>query len=152
MLFRKALAKGEAVINVRTLIDVVRHSGLGPLTVVFLVLFFGCSLVVWLADPSQKSLGDGMWFCFQVVSTIGFGDVEATLGAARAVSVVLSVFSIFYIAIVTGVVVSYVTETLKVNRGDMLAKFADSLQRVDKMTPEELSEFAQSVREYRRRK
>ena len=149
---RKQPMKGEAVINVRTLVDVVRHSGLGPLTVVFLVLFFACSLVVWLADASQKTFGDGMWFCFQVVSTIGFGDVEATLGVARAVSVVLSVFSIFYIAIVTGVVVSYVTEALKVNRGDMLAKFADSLARIDKMTPEELSQFAESVREYRRHK
>lgn len=140
------------MINIRTLVDVVRHSGLGPFTGVFLALFFGCALVVWLADPSQKTFGDGIWFCFQIVSTIGFGDVEATVGVARGVSVVLSVVSIFYIAILTGVVVSYVTETLKLRRGDMLAQFVDSLEQVDKMSPEELAELAENVREYRRHK
>ncbi len=138
------------MINLRTLVDVVRHSGLGPFTVFFLLLFFACALVVWLADPSQKTFGDGIWFCFQIVSTIGFGDVEATVGVARGVSVVLSIVSIFYIAILTGVVVSYVTETLKLRRGDMLAQFADSLEHVDKMSSEELVELAENVRAYRR--
>ncbi len=140
------------MINFRTLADVVRHSGLGPLTVIFLVMFFVCSLVVWVTDPSQNTIGDGMWFCFQVVSTIGFGDVEASAGAARITSVVLSVVSIFYVAIATGVVVSYVTEVLKLQRGEMLSKFAENLERVDRMTPEELSEFAENVRAYRRRR
>lgn len=140
------------MINFRTLVDVVRHSGLGPFTALFLALFFTCALVVWLADASQKTFGDAIWFCFQIVSTIGFGDVEATVGAARGISVVLSIVSIFYIAILTGVVVSYVTETLKLRRGDMLARFIDSLERVDKMSQDELAELAQSVKDYRRRR
>ena len=143
--------KTTGMMNVRTLVDICKHSGLGSFTAVFVFLFALCSVVVWLADPSKNTLGDGVWFCFQVVSTIGFGDVEASAAAARTVSVVLSIVSIFYIAIITGVVVSYVNEMLKLKRGDELAQFADNLSRIDTMTPEELAEFAANVRAYRRK-
>ena len=141
--------KTTTVVNIRTLVEICKHAGLGPFTAVFTALFVLCSVVVWLADPSKNTLGDGLWFCFQVVSTIGFGDVEASAAAARVVSVILSIVSIFYLAILTGIVVSYVNEMLKLKRGDELAKFSDNLSRIDSMTPEELAEFAANVRAYR---
>lgn len=136
--------------NFRTLADVVRNSGLGPLTLMFVLLFFICSVIVWIAEPTQNTFGDGVWFCFQVVSTIGFGDIDASDTITRITSIILSIVSIFYVAIITGVVVSYITENLKLRRGEMLANFAANLERVDKMSPQELKEFAENVRKYRR--
>ena len=101
------------MINFRMLVDVLRHSGFGPITCVFAIAFLICSTAVWLADPETLTFGDGAWFSFEVVSTIGFGDVNATGPVARVAAVVLSVLSIFYIALLTGVVVSYCTTAIK---------------------------------------
>ena len=134
--------------NFRMLVDVLRHSGFGPITCVFAIAFLICSAAVWLADT--LTFGDGAWFSFEVVSTIGFGDVNATGPVARVAAVVLSVLSIFYIALLTGVVVSYCTTALKARQEGTLANFAANLERLDEMTPDELAAFSARVREYRR--
>ena len=124
------------MINFRMLVDVLRHSGFGPITCVFVLAFLICSAAVWLADPETLTFGDGAWFSFEVVSTIGFGDVNATGPVARVAAVVLSV-------------VSYCTTALKARQEGTLANFAANLERLDEMTPEELAAFSARVREYR---
>ena len=134
--------------NARMLGNILRHTGFVHITVVFGVLFLFCSLMVWLADPGCLTFGDGMWFSFEAVSTIGFGDIEAAGPIARAATVVLSIFSVFYIALITGVVVNYCSNLIKVRQKDTLANFVDSLERLEEKTPEELAELSARVREY----
>lgn len=107
---------------------------------------------MWLADPVANTFGDGMWFSFQAVSTIGFGDVTAAGPVARIATVLLSVVSIFYIALITGVVVSYCNAMLRQRQEGTLAHFAENLERLDEMTPDELASFCERVKEYRRGK
>ena len=109
-------------------------------------------MAVWLADPTTNTLGDGLWFSFQAVSTIGFGDITAAGPVARVTTVVLSVVSIFYIALITGVVVSYCNAMVRARQEGTLAHFMDNLERLEDMTPEELAAFSQRVREYRNRR
>ena len=137
------------MINLRVLANVLKHSGFGPITCVFLFVFLACSLIVWLTDPNTLSFTDGMWLSFEVITTIGFGDIVVDGAAARSAAVILSIFSIFYIALVTGVVVSYCTSAIKVRQEGTLANFMDKLERLDKMTPEELTEFSKAIRKYR---
>ena len=120
--------------------------------IAFGVLFLFCSLMVWLADPGCLTFGDGMWFSFEAVSTIGFGDIEAAGPIARAATVVLSIFSVFYIALITGVVVNYCSNLIKARQKDTLANFVDSLEHLEEKTPEELAELSARVREYVARK
>ena len=134
------------------LVEIERQAGFGPITCVFLAVFMLCSVTVWLADPATNTLGDGMWFSFQAVSTIGFGDVTAAGPVARVATVVLSVVSIFYIALITGVVVSYCNAMLKARQEGTLAHFVESLERLDEMSHEELAAFSRRVREYRSRR
>lgn len=137
--------------KLRTLAEILRQAGFAPITCVFLAIFAVCSVVVWLADPETNTLGDGMWFSFQAVSTIGFGDILAAGPVARAVTVVLSIVSIFYIALVTGVVVSYCNEMLKMRQKDTLAHFMDELEHLEEKTPEELANLSNGVKRYRSR-
>lgn len=134
--------------NARMLGNILRHTGFAHITAIFGVLFLFCSLMVWLADPGCLTFGDGMWFSFEAISTIGFGDVEAAGPIARASTVVLSVFSIFYIALITGVVVNYCSNLIKARQKDTLANFIDSLEHLEEKTPEELAELSARVREY----
>ena len=134
--------------NARMLGNILRHTGFAHITAIFGVLFLFCSLMVWLADPGCLTFGDGMWFSFEAVSTIGFGDIEAAGPIARAATVVLSIFSIFYIALITGVVVNYCSNLVKARQKDTLANFVDSLEHLEEKSPEELAELSARVREY----
>lgn len=134
--------------NARMLGNILRHTGFAHITAIFGVLFLFCSLMVWLADPGCLTFGDGMWFSFEAVSTIGFGDIEAAGPIARAATVVLSIFSIFYIALITGVVVNYCSNLIKARQKDTLANFIDSLEHLEEKSPEELAELSDRVREY----
>lgn len=134
--------------NARMLGNILRHTGFAHITAIFGVLFLFCSLMVWLADPGCLTFGDGMWFSFEAISTIGFGDVEAAGPIARASTVVLSIFSIFYIALITGVVVNYCSNLIKARQKDTLANFVDSLEHLEEKSPEELAELSARVREY----
>lgn len=134
--------------NARMLGNILRHTGFAHITAIFGVLFLFCSLMIWLADPGCLTFGDGMWFSFEAVSTIGFGDIEAAGPIARAATVVLSIFSVFYIALITGVVVNYCSNLIKARQKDTLANFVDSLEHLEEKTPEELAELSARVREY----
>ena len=92
--------------KLRTLADVLRQAGFVRITELFLVFYLLCSTAVWLSEPTTLTFGDGLWFSFETVSTIGFGDIPAETPVARGVTVILSVISIFYIAMLTGVAVT----------------------------------------------
>lgn len=60
-----------------------------------LIFYLLCSTAVWLSEPTTLTFGDGLWFSFETVSTIGFGDIPAETPVARGITVILSVISIF---------------------------------------------------------
>lgn len=108
--------------KLRTLADVLRQAGFARITGLFLVFYLLCSTAVWLSEPTTLTFGDGLWFSFETVSTIGFGDIPAETPVARAITVVLSVISIFYIAMLTGVAVNYCNTLIKMRQKDTMAR------------------------------
>ena len=53
---------------------------------------------------------DAMWYCFTVVTTIGFGDFYATSLVGRTLTVILGIYGIVVVAIITSVVVNFYNE------------------------------------------
>lgn len=145
------LGKGVAMNKLRTLADVLRQAGFARITGLFLVFYLLCSTAVWLSEPTTLTFGDGLWFSFETVSTIGFGDIPAETPVARAITVVLSVISIFYIAMLTGVAVNYCNTLIKMRQKDTLARFMDDLEHLEELDRDELADLSRRVREYRRR-
>ena len=62
--------------RLRTLADVLRQAGFARITGLFLIFYLLCSTAVWLSEPTTLTFGDGLWFSFETVSTIGFGDIQ----------------------------------------------------------------------------
>lgn len=145
------LGKGVAMNKLRTLADVLRQAGFARITGLFLVFYLLCSTAVWLSEPTTLTFGDGLWFSFETVSTIGFGDIPAETPVARAITVVLSVISIFYIAMLTGVAVNYCNTLIKMRQKDTMARFMDDLEHLEELDRDELADLSRRVREYRRR-
>lgn len=57
--------------RLRTLADVLRQAGFARITGLFLIFYLLCSTAVWLSEPTTLTFGDGLWFSFETVSTIG---------------------------------------------------------------------------------
>lgn len=119
--------------------QVLRDTRFAQFTLVFFLAFFLCSLVLWLTGDSGETFFDGIWFSFQVVSTIGFGDVVTTHILARIIAMILSVISIFYLAIITGVVVNFFNQAIRIRQQNSIENYALRLEYLKGRVPENTS-------------
>lgn len=138
--------------RLRMIGTIIRSAGLGHITVAFFVIFFVCAAVIRLLDPALGTWSDALWFCFQAVTTIGFGDIVVTSGAARIVLVLLSIVSIFYLAVITGVVVAYCNELVRTQSDRSALAFLDRLEHADELSRDELAELAAQARAFRKKR
>ncbi|MDO4536875.1 MAG: potassium channel family protein [Coriobacteriales bacterium] len=145
--------RGNGVIPLRprAIIPIIRAAGLIQWSVVFVLLFCVVSAVVAMAEPTIDSFGDAAWVMFQAVTTIGFGDYSCVTAAGRLAIVVLSCYSVFYLALLTGAVVTYCTERMNASRDESVAHFIDQLEHLPELRHDELVRLSSKVKEIRKR-
>ena len=136
--------------RIRMISPILKATGLVHATVVFIITFLVCAAMIVIADPYVARYGDVLWFCFQAVTTIGFGDVVITSPVARIVTVVLSLYSFFYVAVITGAVVGVCQEMLKVRFGLSVAALIDKIEHLHELSPAELEELSKQVKKVHR--
>lgn len=127
---------------------VLRDTGANKIWTAFLIQFFLSAAVIWLREPGMHSYGDALWYCYAVVTTIGFGDVVAQSFLSRVLSVLLSVSAALVIALITGVVVNYYNQISALRQKETLAAFVDKLEHLPELPPEELEQISLRVREF----
>lgn len=127
---------------------VLKNTGASKIWTGFLVLFFGCAAVIWLREPDIHTYREALWYCYAVVTTIGFGDVVAHYPISRALSVVLSISAAVVIALITGVIVNYYNQITAMKQKETLTALMDKLERLPELPPEELEQIARRVKEY----
>lgn len=121
------------------------------MTVAFLALFLIASAIVAAVEPGIGGFGNALWFIFQVVTTIGLGDYTCTSIIGRMVVIVLSVYSVFFLALITGAVVSFCTERMRMRRDESVAHFIDQLEHLPELSTEELAELSEKVKRFDKR-
>lgn len=131
---------------------ILKASGVDRILLVYLFYFVLAALLIWLLEPGIPSIGDSLWYCFAVATTVGFGDFAAATLAGRIVTVLLSVYSIVVVAIFTAVITGYIMDTIKARADESAAQFLDDLEHLPELSPEELSDLSQKVKEYRQKK
>lgn len=55
--------------------------------------------------------GDALWYCFSVVTTVGFGDIVAETQLGRILTVILGVYGLIVVAVITSIIVNFYNET-----------------------------------------
>jgi voltage-gated potassium channel len=114
--------------------------------VVFLLVVSG---ILWAVEPGMTTYREALWYCYAIISTSGFGDFVAVTFVGRICAVLVSIYAIFVIGIVTGVVVSYFQQTVQVQFEDSKMAFLDKLERLPELSKEELEEMAAKARKLR---
>ena len=76
------------------------------------------------------SFGDGLWYCFAVVTTIGFGDIAAGSLAGRILSVILGIYGIIVVSLITSIIINFYTE-VKNDKEETDGQQVDEEQKID---------------------
>jgi voltage-gated potassium channel len=78
-----------------------------------------CGLVIRLVDPADfDSVGQGMWWAVQTVTTVGYGDIVPTKVGGRLIGAILMLSGIGFLTVVTAVVTAAFLETVRRRMGD----------------------------------
>lgn len=135
-------------IRLRLLIKAFRIVGAHKLMIGYVVVFFLAAIPIWLMEPSIKSYGDSLWFCFASVSTIGYGDILVSNVLPRVITVILSIYSVAIVAIFTAVIVGFFNDMSKMRLDKSVHKFSDDLLHLPDLSKEELESISNRVREF----
>lgn len=73
-----------------------------------MVTSFG--LIFYYIEPGIKDYGDGLWYCFSIVTTIGFGDRAAKTVPGRILTVILGIYGVVVVALITSIIVNFYNE------------------------------------------
>lgn len=115
----------------------------------FIMFLFIIAGIIQLAEPDINRYGDALWYCYAVISTAGFGDLVAVTFIGKTASVLLTVYSIFVIAIVTGVVANFYGQIVEMQQKETLTMLMDKLEHLPELSQEELQTISDKVKKFR---
>ena len=99
------------------LLNIIRETYVMEILLGLLLMIIACSSIMSTLEPNMENYGDALWYCFALVTTIGFGDISATTLVGRVLSVFLGIYGIVVVAIITSVIVNFYGE-MKRNHAD----------------------------------
>ena len=134
--------------KLRLLAKAFKSAGADKILSGYLAFFFAAAIPIWLIEPSVKTYGDSLWFCFAAATTTGFGDFTAVTVVGRIITVVLSVYSIGAVAIFTAVITGFFMDLAKLKKNESVRAFMDDLEHLPELSREELQAISDRVREF----
>lgn len=116
----------------------------------YLVFVFADAFVIMISEPDIHTYRDALWYCYAVISTAGFGDIVVATAVGKTASVILTVYSVFVIAIVTGVVVNFYNQIISLQQEETITAFMDKLEQLPDLSREELVRLSQKTSFFRK--
>ena len=101
-------------IKLDVLKEIIRKTYAAEIIVGLLLMIVTFSYVLKYSDDAFTTFWDGLWYCFAVVTTIGFGDLAATSAISRIITVILGIYGIIVVALITSIIVNFYGEMKKV--------------------------------------
>ena len=89
--------------------DIVQQTYAAEIIFGLLLLIASFSFVLLYTDAAafEGKYTNALWYCFAVVTTIGFGDMTAVSTIGRILSVVLGIYGIIVVALITSIIVNF---------------------------------------------
>ena len=134
--------------KLRILWGILKRTRADHILLGFVLFLLADAAVIRLVEPDIHRYGDALWYCYAVISTAGFGDIVTVTLIGKICSVLLTIYTIFVVAIVTGVVVNFYTQLVEMQQKETLAMFMDKLERLPELSKEELEHISQTRCQY----
>ena len=114
--------------------NIVQQTYAAEIILGLVLLIASFSFVLMYTDTAafNGTYTNALWYCFAVVTTIGFGDMTATSMIGRILTVVLGVYGIIVVALITSIIVNFYGEMKKTRAVD-----AEALPEAETETAED---------------
>ena len=117
----------------------------------YLLIFTGCLLLgtflVMTSEPGIHNYWDAFWYTFTSCASIGFGDYVAVTVVGRVVTIVLTIYEVFLVAMIAGLVVAHYIEVVNRLEHHTATMFLDKLEHLTELDEEELYELQERAKE-----
>ena len=100
-------------IKLDVLKEIIRKTYAAEIISGLLLLIVAFSYMLKFTDEAFTSFEEALWYCFAVVTTIGFGDLTPTTSIGRVLSVILGAYGIVVVALITSIIVNFYGEMKK---------------------------------------
>ena len=137
------------MLMITTFRKIIHHTKLGKVSLIYIAIFCISAATISVISPETGGFGNALWLCFQTATTIGFGDTSTQNVAVRIVLVLVSMLSILYVALITGVFVSMCNEAIKVSNRESFSHFMNELENLNEKSPTELEDISRRIRNFR---
>ncbi len=97
-------------IDMPTLKKIIRKTYAAEILFGIVLLIVAFSLVLPHLEEGITTFNDALWYCFAIVTTIGFGDFAAVTPMGRILSVILGLYGIVVVALITSIIVNFYGE------------------------------------------
>ena len=133
----------------RLLKQALKGTGADKFLESYLICFLAIAALIWIFEPNIHSLMDSLWYCFATATTIGFGDVSASSLLGRILTVFLSIYSMFFIAVVTAVITNFFMEIARARTDESVMALLDDLENLPNLSKEELQELSDRIKKWK---
>ena len=103
-------------IRLHAMIRIIRRTYVLEVLYGLVVLMVSFSFILYIFEGIFPTYGDALWYCFAVITTIGFGDFVAVSLLGRILTVILGIYGIIVVALITSVIVNFYNEVK--NKGE----------------------------------
>lgn len=138
--------------KLKVLWRVIKQTKADEIILSYLIFVFIDALVIFLADPAIKTYGNAVWYCCVVIFTVGFGDLVATVVLSKIATIILMIYSVIVVAIVTGVIVNFYSQLIRIRQENTMEAFVYKLENLPSLSKEELKELSLSIKQFRENK
>lgn len=135
--------------RLKRLWHIMKATAVDKILIGFLIFMVAVSVLIQVCEPSIPSFGDALWYSFNVVTTIGFGDYYAVTLAGRIATIILGLYGLLIVALIPGVIVSYYMEFLQNKQEETTAMFLEKLEHLDELTKDELKSISEKIKQNR---
>jgi voltage-gated potassium channel Kch len=87
------------------------------ISIVTVILTVAGGVAIWLVDRDNfSSLGEGMWWSVQTLTTVGYGDVVPTDTVGRVIATLIMLNGIAFLTVITASVTATLVEQIRRQR------------------------------------
>ncbi len=113
------------------------------ISVMTLCIGIGGGVVMWAVDREDfPTLGSGMWFAIQTITTVGYGDRTPSSTEGRAVATLVMVTGIGFMSVITATITAIFVESARRKRrapeAITLEHVAQRLDQIERLMHERL--------------
>ena len=135
----------------RILWNILKRTGADKILYGYLLTLAVIAAAIVIAEPDIHSFSDGLWYCYSVLTTIGFGDIVVTTLAGKVLSVILSVYSIIVLALIPEIITSFYMEIVRIRTNESMEKFMSDLERLPELSKDELEVLSERVKKFHKK-